>query len=274
MNKMYIVLALVIAACGSNPDRPPPIEGDSIPVTVPVPADPGPYTVTIVTADSSGRLTTIVKPLDPVEEDKAEAARRAGVRDDSMTSSSDGVGTVSQAAQDPNCGGASTWIFDQPTGQRGNKICFIGGGVYDLNQIGWGDHRIKSIWPGQDQGNVTTDNDHWNPGCWWTYNINAWGSQFDLSYWYNGVVYPGSTGAMIHLGSWDCNTTHVCSHRASVTGAPLTTACHSCVTPVCLNDGFCCNSGWDQQCVNEAYTAYNNGYCSSPDYHCGVPGCL
>jgi hypothetical protein len=43
-----------------------------------------------------------------------------------------------------------------------------------------------------------------------------------------------------------------CSHGECEVGAKLTNGCSQCVTDVCQMDPYCCNTDWDQQCVNEA----------------------
>src|SRR3954471_17723433 len=43
-----------------------------------------------------------------------------------------------------------------------------------------------------------------------------------------------------------------CAHDPCVTGAKLPSSCDACVGSVCAKDSYCCTTGWDQQCVNEA----------------------
>ncbi len=51
----------------------------------------------------------------------------------------------------------------------------------------------------------------------------------------------------------DKGTTHTCAHSPCVTGGPLATGCHPCVTSVCNFDLFCCFplvGAWDATCVS------------------------
>jgi hypothetical protein len=42
-----------------------------------------------------------------------------------------------------------------------------------------------------------------------------------------------------------------CAHAICSTGSKLTATCDSCATEICAQDGFCCNTTWDSQCVSE-----------------------
>ena len=42
-----------------------------------------------------------------------------------------------------------------------------------------------------------------------------------------------------------------CAHSVCSTGAKLTTSCDVCAGKICAQDSFCCNVGWDSQCVSE-----------------------
>lgn len=43
-----------------------------------------------------------------------------------------------------------------------------------------------------------------------------------------------------------------CTHTECTAGAALASSCSSCAATVCKSDSYCCNSGWDSVCVNEA----------------------
>jgi hypothetical protein len=43
-----------------------------------------------------------------------------------------------------------------------------------------------------------------------------------------------------------------CAHSECAQGGPLTSACSSCAAAICGGDPFCCNTEWDQACVNAA----------------------
>ncbi len=42
-----------------------------------------------------------------------------------------------------------------------------------------------------------------------------------------------------------------CAHSDCSTGGALTSGCNSCVTSICAQDPFCCNTSWDSICVGE-----------------------
>jgi uncharacterized membrane protein YgcG len=42
-----------------------------------------------------------------------------------------------------------------------------------------------------------------------------------------------------------------CVHGKCVTGAKLTASCDPCVSQICAEDPYCCNTSWDNQCVSE-----------------------
>ncbi len=42
-----------------------------------------------------------------------------------------------------------------------------------------------------------------------------------------------------------------CVHDPCATGSKLSSGCDPCVTDICAQDGFCCSSSWDAQCVAE-----------------------
>jgi hypothetical protein len=43
-----------------------------------------------------------------------------------------------------------------------------------------------------------------------------------------------------------------CAHDACNAGDPLASTCDSCATSVCAADPYCCTTGWDSRCVQEA----------------------
>jgi hypothetical protein len=46
--------------------------------------------------------------------------------------------------------------------------------------------------------------------------------------------------------------TGVCEHNECVDGTPLSPACNPCSATVCAVDPYCCDVGWDSQCVTAA----------------------
>ena len=60
------------------------------------------------------------------------------------------------------------------------------------------------------------------------------------------------TQACVDLAKVTCNTPCDCSHSVCAQGAALVVGCNPCADAVCAADPYCCNSGWDNICVNEA----------------------
>ncbi|WP_437978531.1 hypothetical protein WMF11_19410 [Sorangium sp. So ce295] len=52
-----------------------------------------------------------------------------------------------------------------------------------------------------------------------------------------------------------------CSHPVCTTGTPLTNECGPIVTSICAVDPFCCNTAWDDLCVNEVQSVANDLQC-------------
>ncbi|MBW2523603.1 MAG: lamin tail domain-containing protein [Deltaproteobacteria bacterium] len=44
-----------------------------------------------------------------------------------------------------------------------------------------------------------------------------------------------------------------CIHDLCDIGLPLTSGCDSCVTQVCANDSYCCDTEWDDTCLDEVW---------------------
>jgi len=49
-----------------------------------------------------------------------------------------------------------------------------------------------------------------------------------------------------------CGGGTTCTHNECATGAKLKKGCDSCVTSICAQDSYCCNTKWDSVCVSEA----------------------
>jgi hypothetical protein len=54
-----------------------------------------------------------------------------------------------------------------------------------------------------------------------------------------------------------------CAHSVCVEGEPLASGCDQCVGQVCAADPFCCNTAWDDLCVEQA--ADECGSCGEPE---------
>ncbi len=52
-------------------------------------------------------------------------------------------------------------------------------------------------------------------------------------------------------GSGQCAASDSCAHSDCTSGAKLKSGCNSCVTKVCNEDSYCCNTKWDSICVSE-----------------------
>jgi hypothetical protein len=48
-----------------------------------------------------------------------------------------------------------------------------------------------------------------------------------------------------------------CAHDICTSGAKLTDGCDACVTQICAQDDYCCNTKWSSQCVTEVGTICN-----------------
>jgi len=59
------------------------------------------------------------------------------------------------------------------------------------------------------------------------------------------------------VGLW-CKPGAACPHNVCTPGAPLDRFCDFCTEVVCNNDQYCCNIGWDAQCIADA-----NLYCGA-----------
>lgn len=52
-----------------------------------------------------------------------------------------------------------------------------------------------------------------------------------------------------------------CDHDVNTEGGPLDPSCGTCAAAVCEQDGFCCNTAWDEQCVNSVDIHCTDGAC-------------
>jgi hypothetical protein len=43
-----------------------------------------------------------------------------------------------------------------------------------------------------------------------------------------------------------------CAHSECATGGPLMAGCSGCAGAICGADAFCCDTMWDQMCVDQA----------------------
>lgn len=65
-----------------------------------------------------------------------------------------------------------------------------------------------------------------------------------------------------------------CSHDECSQGGPLQDGCSDCVTDVCAQDAFCCNTDWDATCVGEADSICGictSGGCAHDECQAGGP---
>jgi hypothetical protein len=54
---------------------------------------------------------------------------------------------------------------------------------------------------------------------------------------------------------------NTCGHDECIPGGALTSSCSPCAQAVCAADDFCCNSTWDDVCVDLAYNEAACNYC-------------
>jgi V8-like Glu-specific endopeptidase len=71
------------------------------------------------------------------------------------------------------------------------------------------------------------------------------------------AAHPGS-------GSAGGGTTPAaCSHSLCTAGSALKDGCNSCVSTICAGDPYCCNNGWDSQCISEVSSMCGVSTCSN-----------
>jgi hypothetical protein len=153
-----VALALSAVGCGAAPDQAPEET----------------YTLTVARVDAKGNLTTSQRTI-TASEQRAMNDARAG----HVAAPSGAVGTTSEAVTlDPSCLGSDLWLYDGYNG-TGNMICLAGDGIAWLQNIqtkcatgtwSWF-ARIRSYWPGVDDG-------------WIGYEVSSWGSSSCVTYFY------------------------------------------------------------------------------------------
>jgi len=57
--------------------------------------------------------------------------------------------------------------------------------------------------------------------------------------------------ACVDQAKMSCKHQCNCQHSICQNGGPLGNDCNPCVTELCKVDDYCCNNGWDGQCVGE-----------------------
>jgi hypothetical protein len=73
----------------------------------------------------------------------------------------------------------------------------------------------------------------------------------------DGVCSPGEASSCPS----DCAP--ACGHSECEVGDALEDGCNSCVSQVCAEDPYCCEQGWDSQCIGEADTICGTGCCGN-----------
>lgn len=100
-------------------------------------------------------------------------------------------------------------------------------------------------------------------------------------YWYlpTGVgVYGESDGGEGSLGPRKLNPSGPCvdascSHDKCIEGVALEPSCGACVAQICAADSFCCDTQWDNFCVEEARTICGSFTCQESKGQCNHPLC-
>ena len=66
---------------------------------------------------------------------------------------------------------------------------------------------------------------------------------------WDGPTGVGSPNGATLGGGGGTTPPPTCAHSDCTTGGALTSGCNSCVTSICSQDSFCCNTSWDSICV-------------------------
>ena len=143
-------LALPATACMMDAEEPGDLDAD-------VAVEAEVFTRTIVTLHDDGTETIELRDVTLEEQLGDQHLRQLR-----LGGQHDGLGTTSDAiTKDSGCAGSAIWIFDQ-VNLTGNEICFVGGGVVDLNNYcrtssnnlcfdRWS-YDVRSYWAGVDMG--------------------------------------------------------------------------------------------------------------------------
>ncbi len=69
--------------------------------------------------------------------------------------------------------------------------------------------------------------------------------------------------------SWpaDAEAQQACSHDYCEEGSGLNSSCDPCVTAICDIDSFCCQTGWDQNCIDQVLTVCQDWICAAACSH-------
>jgi hypothetical protein len=90
-----------------------------------------------------------------------------------------------------------------------------------------------------------------------------------------GTTGGGTTGGGTTGGGTTGGTTGgggSCSHDTCSTGAKLVSGCDPCATSICAQDGYCCSTQWDAQCVSEVASICGKS-CGGGGDTCSHPIC-
>jgi hypothetical protein len=106
-------------------------------------------------------------------------------------------------------------------------------------------------------------------------------------YWYlvrgegDGPILPSSFGPRVVHSTGECGAS--CAHPRCEAGVALEPMCDKCVGRICEYDSYCCNTHWDNLCVQHVRTVCNSLVCDDSTGACAhnvcvvgdvlVPGC-
>ena len=81
----------------------------------------------------------------------------------------------------------------------------------------------------------------------------------------------GSRDAEVDAAPIACAT--FCARGKCTAGPPLDAGCDGCTAALCGVDPYCCNTGWDAQCITEVRTLCGSLTCAESAGACGHPVC-
>ncbi|MEZ4299800.1 MAG: CAP domain-containing protein [Polyangiaceae bacterium] len=81
-------------------------------------------------------------------------------------------------------------------------------------------------------------------------------TQFGIGYYYKSPT-PTASPARATMVVAKPVTNDPCPHDKCTIGTKLASSCNTCVSQICAADPYCCNTYWDQSCVNKVSSVCN-----------------